>query len=420
MLFQVYFSNEIVTANGMIIYSSTPSEKDRMVQLQRQQQQLQLLSQQQQQGHENMGKSLSSMSTSSIKVWPSPYILQRIAVDNTIIVISTNCGYIEMAQNWILHVQKLNITNYLIIAQDNESYQALKSYSPSHYHVILLDNTNSHDGVVVDDYDGEIEAHQQLESTNSSMSSRRNTMVASSSRSTDPSQAYTFRSKGFYEICKSRPYMIQSILQQGYNVIYSDIDLIWVKNVFTKLYNINDKFGRQSGKPKQIRHDRQITTNLNPIDFIGMTEIPGVGDESNPNIVIDDNTKMNHLCSALFFFQPNNPTVNTILSNWKQRMVDDTRNTGEDQTHLLHTLQELYGNYTTYWLNTIEFPPGYMYFDSITKGRKGYSTQTLSKKQKIKNVYAIHANWIKGYDNKIDHLKSINRWLINDDNKLTC
>ena len=114
------------------------------------------------------------------------------------------------------------------------------------------------------------------------------------------------------------------------------------------------------------------------------------------------------------------PNVHRILNSWKQRMIDDTSVIGEDQSHLLHTLQELYGNYTTYWLNTIEFPPGYMYFDSIRKGRKGYSTKTLSAKQKSNNVYAIHANWIKGYNNKINHLKSVNRWLINDDNKLTC
>ena len=321
----------------------------------------------------------ATRTTSTTTLWPPPQILQRIAVDNTIIVISTNCGYLEMAQNWILHAQKLKITNYLVIAQDETVYNVLKEYiSHGHDHVVLLNRS----------------VHKGTNTTEKSATSAQSTTTTSR-------KAFGFRSAGFYDICKQRPYMIESILQQGYNTLYSDIDLVWIRNVFQKIQSIRS------------------SSNV-PLDYIGMTEIPGIGDELDPNIVINEYEKMNNMCSALLYFQSNNSNVTSLINTWNQGMIEDTKSTGEDQTHLQRALRTLYGNYTSYWLDTMEFPPGFMYFNDIRKGRKGHSIKKLSSHQKQDHVHAVHANWMKGYQTKIDHLRKAGHWLVTDENKLSC
>ena len=121
----------------------------------------------------------ATRTTSTTTLWPPPQILQRIAVDNTIIVISTNCGYLEMAQNWILHAQKLNITNHLVIAQDETVYNVLKEYiSHGHDHVVLLNRS----------------VHKGTNTTEKSATSAQSTTTTSR-------KAFGFRSAGFYDIC---------------------------------------------------------------------------------------------------------------------------------------------------------------------------------------------------------------------------
>ena len=48
-----------------------------------------------------------------------------VAVDNTIILTQTSCGYLEFAINWILHVEALGITNWITIVEDDESLSYL-------------------------------------------------------------------------------------------------------------------------------------------------------------------------------------------------------------------------------------------------------------------------------------------------------
>ena len=48
-----------------------------------------------------------------------------VAVHNLVILTQTSCGYLEFAINWILHVEALGVTNWLTIAEDQESLKYL-------------------------------------------------------------------------------------------------------------------------------------------------------------------------------------------------------------------------------------------------------------------------------------------------------
>ena len=51
--------------------------------------------------------------------------LSALAVNNTIILTQTSCGYLEFAINWILHAEALGVTNWITIAEDDESLRYL-------------------------------------------------------------------------------------------------------------------------------------------------------------------------------------------------------------------------------------------------------------------------------------------------------
>lgn len=212
-------------------------------------------------------------------IWPSPRVLRQVAVDNTIIVISANCGYIEMTQNWILHVQQLQITNYIVIAQDDSVFPVLDAFAPGH--VMMLNRNIS-------------------------------TEVGGA--------AFSYNSEGFYKVCKQRPHIIQSILNQGYRVLYSDTDLVWVKNPLERL-------------PSNV-------------DYVG--------------IVDDDVPKRKQrgvMCTALLYLQPNKNVTN-MISHWTRLMDADSNAEGHDQGPWQAMLKKLKGNYSMHVLSKYEFPPG--------------------------------------------------------------
>ena len=293
-------------------------------------------------GTENMQveqrkRMLDKERASEIIPWPDPNILRNVAVDNTIIMISANCGYVNMAQNWIIHVKKLNITNFIVIAQDENVYDVLSTFVPGH--VVMLDRDHP--------------SNVQVES-----------------------DAFSFASQGFYEICKQRPHMIQSILDQGYKVLYSDTDLVWLKNPF-----------------------EQLPDN---VDYVGMTDV----DNEDPEIDRRD------VCSAFLYFQPNYNTK-MLLSYWTKRMVLDQNQYGHDQDHWRETLQKLKGSYTMHLLPKQLFPPGFLYFDVNTLQER--LTEIIPSE-----VYTVHANWMTGYRTKVSHLKDKGHWLIKKGNELIC
>jgi hypothetical protein len=58
-----------------------------------------------------------------------------------------------------------------------------------------------------------------------------------------------------------------------------------------------------------------------------------------------------------------------------------------------------------------------MYFEDVAKASMPNPHPVDAA---MKDVYAVHANYIVGYDSKIDRLKRKNLWLVNDENALKC
>jgi hypothetical protein len=51
--------------------------------------------------------------------------LPALAKDNTVILTQASCGYLEFADNWAVHMESLEIDNWLMVAEDITAQQYL-------------------------------------------------------------------------------------------------------------------------------------------------------------------------------------------------------------------------------------------------------------------------------------------------------
>lgn len=49
-----------------------------------------------------------------------------------------------------------------------------------------------------------------------------------------------------------------------------------------------------------------------------------------------------------------------------------------------------------------------------------FTSSTMSIREMYPSFYTIHANFLEGYDTKIQKLKELGLWLVTDENRLSC
>lgn len=59
-------------------------------------------------------------------------ILESVAVEKTVIITQTSCGYLDFAENWITHAEGIGIKNYLTVVDDDVSFEYLNARFPGH------------------------------------------------------------------------------------------------------------------------------------------------------------------------------------------------------------------------------------------------------------------------------------------------
>lgn len=52
-------------------------------------------------------------------------LLKERAIDNSVFVTTSTCGYADFTVNWVLHMQEANVTNYIVIAEDARALEYL-------------------------------------------------------------------------------------------------------------------------------------------------------------------------------------------------------------------------------------------------------------------------------------------------------
>jgi WD40 repeat protein len=120
-------------------------------------------------------------------------LIKSRAINNDIVVSFSNFSFTDFALNWIKSLQQLKITNYLMFALDQNSYNFFVQRNICSY---LIDKTDK--------------------------------------LFTEESQ--NFGSLGFIAICNVKPWLVHELLKAGFNVVWSDTDIVWLRDPFPVFY----------------------------------------------------------------------------------------------------------------------------------------------------------------------------------------
>lgn len=196
--------------------------------------------------------------------------------------------------------------------------------------------------------------------------------------------AHKFGSQGFFNFTSRRPRHLWQILELGYNVMYNDVDMVWLADPFPYLRGQHDVYftdDMAAVKPLNHPHD------LPPPGKKGRT----------------------YICSCMIFMHPTDG-AKLLTKKWIEELQEQPWSKAKkanDQPAFNWALNKTAGQVDLYLLPQVAFPTGGLYFKN----------QTWVEETKGKHVI-IHNNYITGFEKKIKRFREYGLWLVDDDNAL--
>lgn len=145
-------------------------------------------------------KSLNSDNWEPIPVirnWPDKALIDKVLepfggpdVRKQLLVAAVSCNFLDMADNWLTAVGELGISNYVLVALDDDAYRILHARIPQH-------------------------------------------TLASPVQANSTSPDYG--TDGFASVVRSRPVLLTHLLRTGHDILYSDVDMVFKSNPFKEI-----------------------------------------------------------------------------------------------------------------------------------------------------------------------------------------
>ncbi|ESQ37841.1 hypothetical protein EUTSA_v10029467mg [Eutrema salsugineum] len=287
----------------------------------------------------NRSSSSPSSSSSSLPSNWHDYSLAQaakfVAKDGTVIVCAVSYPFLPFLNNWLISVSRQKHQDkVLVIAEDYATLYKVNEKWPGHSVLIPP--------------------------------------------ALDSKTAQNFGSKGFFNFTSRRPQHLLQILELGYNVMYNDVDMVWLQDPFQYLEGSHDAYftdDRTTIKPWNHSHD------LPPPDRNGVT----------------------YICSCTIFLRPTNG-AKLLMKTWIDELQAGSKAyEGNDQPAFNWALNKTAHQVDLYLLSQAAFPTGGLYFKN----------ETWVKETKGKHAI-IHNNYIIGYDNKMKRFHDFGLWLVDD------
>ncbi|XP_060597708.1 uncharacterized protein LOC132751545 [Ruditapes philippinarum] len=228
-------------------------------------------------------------------------------VKNWTILLTVNDAYFDFFRNWHLVYRKLNI-NYpiIIVAEDELVYEKLRPF--------------------------------QSESV---------TIEKSGHEDVDKSAAYG--SKEFSKLVSQRPTHILRHLTKGVNILYSDIDMVWIQNPFPYFTGDFDMW-----------------------------------------LELDSN---NNYCTCFMAIKSNGNCLR-LIKTWQNSLQLEQE---IDQVAFKKVVKSVTINISI--LDNRTFPTGWQYFDKYTEKQQ-------------ESAIVVHNNWIVGKTAKLERFKKYKLWFV--------
>ncbi|KAJ7962496.1 Glycosyltransferase [Quillaja saponaria] len=196
----------------------------------------------------------------------------------------------------------------------------------------------------------------------------------------DAESAQNFGSEDFFNIESRRRRHLLQILDLGNNVMYNDVDMVWLADPFPYL---------------QGNHDVYFTDDMAAVKPLNHSHnLPNPGKEGRINI-----------CSCMIFLRPTN-RAKLVMSKWIEELQIQHWSKpmkSSDQPAFNSALNKTAGEVDLYLLPQAAFPTGGLYFKNKTWV------------QETKGMHVIiHNNYITGFQKKIQLFRKFHLWLVDD------
>lgn len=192
--------------------------------------------------------------------------------------------------------------------------------------------------------------------------------------------AHKFGSQGFFNFTSRRPRHLLQILELGYNVMYNDVDMVWLADPFPYLEGKHDiYFMDDMAAVKPLNHSHGL---------------PPPGKKGRP-----------YICSCMIYARPTNG-AKLIMKKWIEEMQIQPWSRAKksnDQPAFNWALNKTVEQVDMYLLPQSGFPTGGLYFRN----------KTWVKETKGMHVI-IHNNYIVGFEKKIKRFHDYGLWLADD------
>ncbi|MCK5137862.1 MAG: hypothetical protein KAR19_18900 [Bacteroidales bacterium] len=241
-----------------------------------------------------------------------------------LIVTFSNPGYSKLLVNWILHLQKLDLTsNILVFVSTLEQIEYLSSFNIK---CLLWENPKFF--------------------------------------KTSPLENIDYSGKYWRDITLPKLIMAYEVMSRGKNVLFSDADIVFLKNPFPYLIN------QQDGYDLAIQCDDKSTIPIHNLK--------------------DNCVEM--LCSGFYYLKSTKASNDLFYLYHLGKLINIFNN---DQVLLQKLLK--YRSFKYNILNRDLFPNGTYWYENY---------RVIKEK-----AFIVHYNWLTNTNEKIEKMKIFNHWL---------
>jgi hypothetical protein len=287
-------------------------------------------------------------------------LLPQVADKHGVVVLTaTTFEYHTMLMNFACRLRELNVNNLLVGAFDEALYRYAFVRGMAVYTAIP---------------------------SNTSASSGASGGVAYPSAAAALEAGCHFGSKCFRAVTKLKSRAVLEILKKGYNVLWSDMDVVWMRNPIRDLLNYGQGVFPVQGNAPNDSEPPNSHLRINSGFYLARSDAPTI--KAFEMITAHASTTD----------KSEQPSFYIILCGDKgQHRVENT------------ACQEPTTGLRTEFLPMDKYPNG---------AYNGYWNDT--KLARESDLAILHNNWISGLDNKFGRLREHRFWFIGDDEEMSC
>lgn len=280
--------------------------------------------------------------------WPPARMLDALldggAGPRRLVVAASNAEYADFADNFAHSLQAQNVSNFVLVPLDDDAYAILHMAYPQHTLPLWRPG------------------------------------LASSPHQNRTAGEATFGSAAFQQLTSTRPAFLRPFLEQGYAILYNDIDMVWQRNAWDVIDDREKK--ALAATANQPSPEPRITSTL-------WHDGPG------------------QLCTCMLYFLPTNGSI-ALLTQWEKEIATNRYTT--DQFAFIALAKRLRFPFgggarrgVRVYRSDEEFPRGRDYAWDAAAVPPNHNNNN-------RRAVIVHNNWISGKQAKRDRFEAAGLW----------